>query len=128
MNIVPQAEALQAEVLLANDDVGFVVVGQRAQIKIAAFPFTKYGLLEGRVLHVGADASDPKQNNNPQAAALTYRALVKLDSQSLVASGTVLALGSGMAATAEIHQGKRTVMAYLLSPVLKVRAEAARER
>ena len=128
MNIVPQAEALQAEVLLANDDVGFVVVGQRAQIKIAAFPFTKYGLLEGRVIHVGADASDPKQNNTPQAAALTYRALVKLDSQSLVASGAVLALGSGMAATAEIHQGKRTVMAYLLSPVLKVRAEAARER
>ena len=128
MNIVPQAEALQAEVLLANDDVGFVVVGQAAQIKIAAFPFTKYGLLQGRVIHVSADASDPKQNNSPQAAALTYRALVKLDSQSLVASGAVLALSSGMAATAEIHQGTRTVMAYLLSPVLKVRAEAARER
>ena len=128
MNIVPQAEALQAEVLLANDDVGFVAVGQPAQIKIAAFPFTKYGLLQGQVIHVSADASDPKQNNSPQAAALTYRALVKLDSQSLVASGAVLALGSGMAATAEIHQGKRTVMTYLLSPVLKVRAEAARER
>ena len=128
MNIVPQAEALQAEVLLANEDVGFVAVGQKAQIKIAAFPFTKYGLLQGRVMHVGADASDPKQSNSPQAAALTYRALVKLDSQRLVASGTALALGSGMAATAEIHQGTRTVMAYLLSPVLKVRAEAARER
>lgn len=128
MNIVPQAEALQAEVLLANDDVGFVAVGQKAQIKIAAFPFTKYGLLQGRVTHVGADASDPKQSNSPQAAALTYRALVKLDSQSLVASSTVLALGSGMAATAEIHQGTRTVMAYLLSPMLKLRAEAARER
>lgn len=128
MNIVPQAEALQAEVLLANEDVGFVVVGQKAQVKIAAFPFTKYGLLQGRVMHVGADASDPKQNNSPQAAALAYRALIKLDSQSLVGSGRVLALGSGMAATAEIHQGTRTVMAYLLSPVLKVRAEAARER
>lgn len=128
MNIVPQAEALQAEVLLANEDVGFVAVGQKAQIKIAAFPFTKYGLLQGRVMHVGADASDPKQNNSPQAAALTYRALVKLDSQSIVASGAVLALASGMAATAEIHQGTRTVMAYLLSPVLKVRAESARER
>ena len=66
--IVPQAESLQAEVLLANEDVGFVTVGQNAQIKIAAFPFTKYGLLEGSVIHVGADASDPKQSNSPQAA------------------------------------------------------------
>lgn len=130
LNVVPQGELLQAEVLLANEDVGFIVVGQKAQIKIAAYPFTKYGLLQGRVIHVGADSSDPKQNNSPQAAALTYRALVQLDQQSLTAygGGTPLALNSGMAAVAEIHQGKRTVMEYLLSPVLKVRAEAARER
>lgn len=130
MNIVPQAESLQAEVLLANEDVGFVAVGQKAQIKIAAYPFTKYGLLEGSVVHVGADASDPKQNNSPQAAALTYRALVKLDTQKLPGfNGTAaLALNSGMAAAIEIHQGKRTVMEYLLSPVMKVRAEAAREK
>ncbi len=130
MNIVPQSESLQAEVLLANEDVGFVVMGQKAQIKIAAYPFTKYGLLEGSVIHVGADASDPKQNNSPQAAALTYRALVKLDSQNLKGfnGNAALALNSGMAATVEIHQGKRTVMEYLLSPVMKVRSEAARER
>ena len=142
MNIVPQAEALQAEVLLANEDVGFVAAGQKAQVKIAAFPFTKYGLMQGSVLHVGADASDPKQNNSPQAAALTYRALVKLDGQQLTGQsgnggnggnggsggGTALALNAGMAVVVEIHQGRRTVMEYLLSPVMKVRAEAARER
>jgi hemolysin D len=130
MNIVPQSEALQAEVLLANEDVGFVAAGQKAQVKIAAFPFTKYGLMQGSVTHVGADASDPKQNNSPQAAALTYRALVKLDSQQLTgySGSATLALNAGMAVVVEIHQGKRTVMEYLLSPVLKVRAEAARER
>lgn len=130
MNIVPRAESLQAEVLLANEDVGFVVMGQKAQIKIAAYPFTKYGLLEGSVIHVGADASDPKQNNSPQAAALTYRALVKLDTQQLNGfnGNAALALNSGMAAVVEIHQGKRTVMEYLLSPVMKVRSEAGRER
>ncbi len=130
MNIVPQAEALQAEVVLANEDVGFVAAGQKVQVKIAAFPFTKYGLIQGRVLHVGADASDPKQSNTPQAAALTYRALVKLDGQQLTRynGGAALALNAGMAVVVEIHQGKRTVMEYLLSPVMKVRAEAARER
>ena len=133
MNIVPQAEALQAEVVLANEDVGFIAAGQKAQVKVAAFPFTKYGLMQGSVLHVGADASDPKQSSSPQAAALTYRALVKLDSQQLsgfngVNGGNPLALNAGMAVVVEVHQGKRTVMEYLLSPVLKVRAEAARER
>ena len=136
MNIVPQAEALQAEVVVANEDVGFIIAGQTAQVKIAAFPFTKYGLVQGSVTHVGADASDPKQSNSPQAAALTYRALVKLDSQKLTGYGgnssnggnAALALNAGMAVVVEIHQGKRTVMEYLLSPVLKVRAEAARER
>ena len=133
MNIVPQAEALQAEVVLANEDVGFIAAGQKAQVKVAAFPFTKYGLMQGSVLHVGADASDPKQSNSPQAAALTYRALVKLESQQLRGStgfkgGAPLALNAGMAVVVEVHQGKRTVMEYLLSPVLKVRAEAARER
>ncbi len=130
LNVVPQGELLQAEVLLAYEDVGFIVVGQKAQIKIAAYPFTKYGLLQGQVIHVGADSSDPKQNNSPQAAALTYKALVQLDQQSLAGfgGGNPLTLNSAMAAIAEIHQGKRTVMEYLLSPVLKVRAEAARER
>ena len=130
MNIVPQAEALQAEVLLANEDVGFIAVGQTAHVKIAAFPFTKYGLMQGSVIHVGADASDPKQNSSPQAAALTYRALVRLDSQKLTgySGSAALALNPGMSVVVEIHQGKRTVMEYLLSPVLKVRAESARER
>ena len=130
MNIVPQAESLQAEVLLANEDVGFIAAGQTAHVKIAAFPFTKYGLMQGSVIHVGADASDPKQNSSPQAAALTYRALVRLDSQKLTgySGSAALALNPGMSVVVEIHQGKRTVMEYLLSPVLKVRAESARER
>ena len=115
MNIVPQAEALQAEVVVANEDVGFIVAGQAAQVKIAAFPFTKYGLVQGSVTHVGADASDPKQNSSPQAAALTYRALVKLDGQKLAGYGgsngsAALALNAGIAVVVEIHQGKRLVM------------------
>ena len=64
------------------------------------------------------------------ASSFTYRALVQLDSQQLTgySGGATLALNAGMAVVVEIHQGKRTVMEYLLSPVLKVRAEAARER
>jgi HlyD family secretion protein len=59
MSIVPQDEPLQAEVLLRNEDVGFTAVGQAVTLKVAAYPFQKYGLLRGRVALLAADALDP---------------------------------------------------------------------
>jgi hemolysin D len=132
MNIVPQNEALQAEVLLRNEDVGFVVPGQVTRLKVAAYPFQRYGLIEGKVALVSADSADPaKQNQLPgQPPQLTYRALVKLDSNFLKSEATneSLRLSTGMLVSAEIHQRQRTVMEYLISPIQKVTQEAARER
>ena len=129
LNVVPKGEHVQAEVLLSNEDVGFVSVGQKAQIKVAAFPFQKYGLVDGKVILVSADSTDPKQQQGAQQPLLSYRALVSLDAQSLKApNGEILLLSPGMLVSAEVHQGKRTVLEYLLSPVQKVGAEAARER
>jgi hemolysin D len=130
MNIVPQDEPMQAEVLLKNEEVGFIAVGQKAAVKVAAYPFQKYGMLEGKVLLVSADSADPKQTPQGQQPKLTYRALVKLDSNYLLSAATneKLAINAGMLVTAEIHQGQRTVMEYLLSPVRKVGQEAGRER
>ncbi len=129
MNIVPQNELLQAEVLLSNEDVGFVAQGQKAQIKIAAYPFQKYGLIDGKVSLLSADSADPKQQQQSQQPQLSYRALVSLHDQQLKnPNGEKLALTAGMLVMAEIHQGRRTVMEYLLSPVMKVGAEAGRER
>lgn len=129
LNIVPQNDPVQAEVLLSNEDVGFVTKGQKAQIKIAAYPFQKYGLLDGKVSLISADSADPKQQQQTQQPTLSYRALVSLNSQSLLSpNGEKLILTPGMLVAAEIHQGRRTVLEYLLSPVQKVGAEAARER
>ena len=125
MNIVPQSDPLQAEIALGNEDAGFVAKGQKVQIKIAAFPFQKYGLVEGVVSHVGADAT---QSQGPQPS-LNYRALVKLSRQEFDSpQGERLTLSPGMLVTAEIQQGQRSVIEYLLSPVQKVSMEAARER
>jgi HlyD family secretion protein len=131
MNIVPKDEPLQAEVLLKNEDAGFVVVGQPVKVKVAAYPFQKYGMLDGTVALVAADASDPKQQQaQGQPPTLTYRAIVKIDGTALVSARTSerLALNPGMLVTAEIHQGQRSVIEYLLSPVQKTAQEAARER
>jgi hemolysin D len=130
LNVVPVNEPMQAEVLLKNEDVGFVAEGQIARVKVAAYPFQKYGLLEGKVKLVSADSADPKQAQPGQPPTLTYRALVKLDTTRLqsAATGEQLTLTPGMLVAAEIHQGRRTVLEYLLSPVRKVAQEAARER
>ena len=131
LNLVPKNELLFAEVAIHNEDMGFVAPGQSVKVKLQAYPFQKYGMLEGTVALISADSSanDPQKatalGQNPQS----YKALVKLASQELRASsGEVLKLAPGMVVQAEIHQGRRTVLEYLLSPVQKVAQEAGRER
>ena len=134
MTVVPHTDPLQAEVLINNEDVGFVHVDQRAKIKLATYPFQKYGMIDGRVIHVGPDAADgsgaaPKSGEDPkQLPGLRYRALVHLETQYLETDGRHMRLTPGMQVVAEIHQGSRTVMQYLLSPVQKAWQEAGRER
>lgn len=130
LRIVPDGDRLVAEAMLANEDVGFVEVGQHARVKLIAYPFQKYGLLEGRVAQIAADAvEDVDRATAVRGGPGGYRALIELESQRLaVAGGPVLELATGMAATVEIHQGRRTVLEYLTSPVRRVVAEAGRER
>lgn len=137
MTLVPEGGRLAAEVWVGNQDAGFVRAGQPARLKLAPFPFQKYGLLEGSVLRISADATEaPSPNTRSDAPAgrdrsggpLAYRALIELSSQELVHDGRRLALAPGMQVAAEIHLGTRTVLEYLLSPVQRAFHEAARER
>ena len=135
MTLVPNNEALQAEVWVKNDDVGFVHSGQPIKLKLAAFPFQKYGMVDGSVTQVGADASEPGNNSqsNTQTGQktptqLTYRTIVALKTQTLEAGGERLKLTPGMQVVAEIKLGDQTVLEYLLSPVRKAFHEAGRER
>ncbi len=135
LQVVPKGEVLRAEALLANEDVGFVEVGQTVKLKLAAYPFQKYGMLEGRVVQISADAIEQAEaaraagTNALAAPVQTYKAIVDLNEQALrLPNGKVLDIAPGMAATVEIHQGTRSVMEYLLSPVQRVAMEAGRER
>ena len=137
MTLVPEGDSLVAEVWVSNDDVGFVRPGQAAKLKLAAFQFQKYGLVEGRVLHVNADATEaPSPNTRSDALAgrdrpmgpLSFRALVEVASAELVVDGHRYPLQPGMQVAGEIHLGTRTVLEYLVSPVKKAFHEAARER
>ena len=136
MTLVPRDEILRAEVWVKNDDIGFVRETQPARVKLAAFTFQKYGMLDGEVAHVSADSADQNSSAGPGGQAqpkggatpLAYRTLVNLKSQFLEADGQKYSLAPGMQVSAEIHLGTRTVLEYLLSPVTKAFQEAARER
>jgi hemolysin D len=139
LTLVPEGEQLYADVQIRNDDGGFVQVGQRAQIKFAAYPFQKYGMVNGTVIHISGDATevDSRKASTGTGAATeqaapagaTYKARLQLGQQTLTGPrGGNLRLAPGMQITAEIHQGQRTVMEYLLSPVQKAVNEAGRER
>ena len=136
MTLVPRDENLRAEVWVKNDDIGFVRPDQPVKVKLAAFLFQKYGMVEGVVSHVSADAAEQGATAaasapaapKPAAEALAYRTLVSLKSQALEADGVRYRLTPGMQVSAEIHLGTRTVLEYLLSPVQKAFHEAARER
>ena len=137
LTLVPQGEQLFADVNIKNDDVGFVQVGQSAQIKLAAYPFQKYGMLTGKVTRISADATESNpppasssgNNSSAPIAVATYKARVKLDQQVLSdPQGKALVITPGMQVVAEINQGKRTVLEYLLSPIQRASSESLRER
>jgi HlyD family secretion protein len=131
MTVVPDNEPLQAEVWITHLDAGLVEPGQAAKIKLAAYPFQRYGLVRGAVAHVSPDAADlPAGGEKARDVAMArtgYRALVDLDSMALEHDGRRYRLTPGMQVTAEVHLGTRTVIEYLLAPLQKVAREAARE-
>jgi HlyD family secretion protein len=137
MTLVPKGEQLYADVHIRNEDVGFVQVGQSAQIKLAAYPFQRHGMLSGKVIHLSADATEAPRagmasgaaESGPAPVTAIYKARIRLDAQVLNdAQGNDLLLTPGMQVVAEVNQGKRTVLEYLLSPVQKAVKEAGRER
>jgi hemolysin D len=130
VTLVPQDEPLWAEVAIENKDIGFVAVDQPVRVKLAAYEFQKYGMLEGVVRNVSADSTvdDEAGASGRQLGSPVFNALIELGSQELPASGLQLPLAAGMQVSAEIMQGRRTVLEYLLSPVRRVASEAALER
>lgn len=135
MSLVPVDETLVAEVFIRNDDVGFVHEGQTVKVKLATFPFQKYGMMDGVVKRISADAAGADQDGTRQGVAedsqallSPYKAIVHLKKQRLSNQEFDWPLSPGMQVVAEIHEGERTVIEYLLSPVQKVLREAATER
>jgi hemolysin D len=146
MRIVPDNSTLEVEAYLPNSDIGFVSVGQRAVVKVEAFPFTRFGVIRGHVTAVAKDAipepdanqveGDPTKQlqatvpttNVQRVQNLVFPVTVELDAGTMSVDGHIVPLSPGMAATAEIKTGKRRILEYLFSPIVEVTSQAMQER
>ncbi len=144
LKVVPVSGAVAIEAIVENRDAGFVHIGQEAEVKIDSFPFTRYGLLAGRVVHVSTDAEqDPESVQQVRAGTqplgdsaqsvrrsggLVYVTRIAIDDPTLPVDGQRVRIVPGMSAQVEIKTGHRTLLEFVLSPVAKTIREALHER
>jgi adhesin transport system membrane fusion protein len=122
LELVPIGDRLVVEARLNPTERGFIHEGQKAVVKISSYDFARYGGLDGEVIRVGADSSTD-ENGAPY-----FRVVVSTDRNFLGQEEGDLPITPGMQATVDIHTGKKSVMDYLIRPVLKMKHEAFRER
>jgi hemolysin D len=130
------ASSVEVEVMVQNKDIGFVRPGQRVAVKLEAFNFTDFGLVDGMVDTISRDAiemGNKGADGNARPAGqetLVYAARIRLlcGPRQLRRSSLCDRMRPGMAVQAEIKTGSRRIIQYLLSPLSKSLQEAGRER
>jgi HlyD family secretion protein/hemolysin D len=143
LSIAPDDDRIEIEAVLENRDIGFVTAGQAVELKIEAFPFTRYGLLKGAVLSVDHDAEAvPVNQSSVQGAQriadetdnveaserLRYTVHIAVQTGTLDVDGRVANMLPGMSVKAEILTGKRRIIAFLLAPLREHMHDSLRER
>lgn len=120
--VVPGGGEVEVEAQILNRDIGFIREGQPVRVKLEAFPFTDYGLIEGVVDSISRDAIQDEKRG------LVYAVRIRLKRRTIMIAGKPQPIGPGLAVQAEILTGERRIIQYLLSPIAKTVDEAGRER
>lgn len=120
--VAPKGEELIVEAMILNRDIGFVREGDPVSVKIEAYPFTRYGLVDGTLENISADAIADER------MGLVYAARVTLKEPFVGKENFRKPLSSGMTVTAEVKTGDRRIIDFILSPIAKASHEAGRER
>jgi len=125
MEIMPIGSRVLVEARVQPSDIGFIKVGQPVEIKLSSYEYTVYGGLKGTVQSISPDAvGDPDRGNGE---ATYYRATIRAERSTLKAGAKPLTVLPGMTGTVEIRTGERSVLGFVLRPMLKTQ-EAFRER
>jgi len=123
MEVVPMGEKLLVESRVKPSDIAFIKVGDKAVVKVTAYDFSTYGSLQGRVVQVSADSIYDEKEKEAY-----FTVIVETDRSFLGSGGHRLPITPGMMTDTQIVTGRKSILAYLLKPVLKARSEALRER
>lgn len=122
LKIVPENEKLIAEVWVSNQDIGFLRKNQSVTVKVDTFDFTRYGWIEGKLLTISSDAIEDKD------LGLVYKAVIELSKNHLIIDDQPVNLEPGMSISAEIITGQRTLLSYLLSPMMEALDDVGKQR
>ncbi|MGR5232665.1 HlyD family type I secretion periplasmic adaptor subunit [Vibrio rotiferianus] len=120
VEIVPTEDTLLVEAKIAPQDIAFLRPDLHAIVKFTAYDFTKYGGLEGVLEHISADTTQDEEGNS------FYIVRVRTDKTNF-GKGSDLPIIPGMTASVDIITGKRTVLEYLLKPILSAKNNALKE-
>lgn len=122
MEIVPLDDTLLIEANITPADIAFLHPGQKAMIKITAYDFSIFGGLEGVVEQISADTIENQKGES------FYKVKLRTQASALIYRGEKLPIIPGMTASVDILTGKKSVLDYLLKPILKAKENALRER
>lgn len=123
MEVVPMGDKLLVETRVKPSDIAFIKVGDKALVKVTAYDFSTYGGLDGRVVQVSADSIYDEVEREAY-----FNVIVETDKSFLESAGRKLPITPGMMTDTQIITGRKSILSYLLRPVLKARSEALRER
>ena len=123
MEVVPLGDKLLVETRVKPSDIAFIKVGDRALVKVTAYDFSTYGGLDGRVVQVSADSIYDEVERQAY-----FTVIVETDKSYLTVAGRRLPITPGMMTDTQIITGRKSILSYLLKPVLKARSEALQER
>ncbi|QDP72542.1 HlyD family type I secretion periplasmic adaptor subunit [Legionella israelensis] len=126
IEIVPLEDTLLIEAKIRPGDIGFIHPGQKAMVKISAYDFSIYGGLEGKVEQISADTITEEKSNNKEESFYVIR--VRTEKNHLGTEKNPLPIIPGMLATVDILTGEKTVLEYILKPIIKAQKTALRER
>jgi len=116
--IVPDGTPLIVECSVLNKDIGFVEVGQEAELKLDTFPFQKYGTIKGKVRSISPDVFEDEKLGS------IYKSKVELMETGLMVDGKEVPVAPGMALSVEIKTDKRRIIEFFLSPLVKYGKES----
>ncbi|MGI2114965.1 HlyD family type I secretion periplasmic adaptor subunit [Shewanella frigidimarina] len=123
MEIVPSEDKLLIETKITPKDIAFLHPGLPAIVKVTAYDFTRYGGLKGTVEHISADTSQDEEGNS------FYIVKVRTQESSLMKDdGTEMPIIPGMLTSVDVITGKRSILEYILNPILRAKDTALRER